>query len=69
MSGWILIWVLFAAIFPAGDMGNYILTNTKLRERRAQRRAGIVFVAIGLVMLSPVLWVLVPLLCHTHRVF
>ena len=55
MSGWLLIWLLFAAgFFPLG-YGIYILTNERLRERRDQRRAGIVFVGIGLVMvLRPV---------------
>lgn len=68
MSGWLLIWLLFAAgFFPLG-YGIYILTNERLRERRDQRRAGIVFVGIGLVMVLPVLWTLIPLLHHTHRV-
>nr|WP_326127800.1 hypothetical protein [uncultured Oscillibacter sp.] len=67
MSGWLLIWILFAAgFFPLG-YGIYILTNAELRKRRDQRRAGIVFVIIGLVMVLPVLWVLIPLLHHTHR--
>lgn len=68
MSGWLLIWVLFAAgLFPLG-YGIYILLNRTLREKKDQRTAGIVFVVIGLVMISPVLWVLIPLLLHTHRI-
>lgn len=68
MSGWLLIWLLFAAgFFPLG-YGIYILTNAELRKRRDQRRAGIVFVVIGLVMVLPVLWTLIPHLYHTRRV-
>lgn len=67
MSGWLLIWILFAAgFFPLG-YGIYILTNAKLQERRDQRRAGVVFVIVGLLMVLPVLWTLIPHLYHTRR--
>lgn len=63
MSGWLLIWVLFVSgLFPLG-CGIYFLINKTLREQKVQRRAGVVFIAIGLAMMLPVLWVLVPLLC------
>ena len=68
MSGWLLIWVLFAAGLFLLGYGVYILANARLRERRDQRRAGVVFVIIGLLMVLPVLWTLIPHLCRARRV-
>lgn len=66
MSGWLLIWILFATgLFPLG-CGIYFLVNQKLRMEKAQRRAGIMFMIIGLVMIFPVLWTLAPLLLHAR---
>lgn len=68
MNGWLMIWILFIlGFFPLG-YGIYILTNRNLREKKDQRTAGIAFIIIGLVMISPVLWMLIPLLLHTKRI-
>ena len=67
MSGWLLIWVLFAAGFVPLGCGIYFLLNRTLRAERAQRRAGIAFIAVGLAMMFPVLWALVPLLLRGIR--
>lgn len=67
MSNWLLIWILFVAGFFSLGCGIYFLMNKKLRVEKNQRRAGIVFITIGLVMMSPVLWVLIPLL-YVHRI-
>lgn len=69
MNGWLMIWILsILGFFPLG-YGIYILLNKKLREKKDQRTAGIVFVIIGLVMIFPILWALIPLLLlHTHRI-
>lgn len=68
MSGWLLIWILFAAGFLPLGYGIYTFTNPDLREKRGERKAGIVFIILGLVMISPVLWVLIPVVLHTHRI-
>lgn len=61
MSGWLLIWVLFAAgFFPLG-YGIHLCASRKYQQQKDQRRAGVVFCAVGTAMLFPVLWVLLPL--------
>ena len=67
MSGWLLIWVLFAAGFVPLGCGIYFLMNESLRAEKKQRKAGVAFVIIGLAMMFPVLWVLIPLLPHRMR--
>ena len=68
MNGWLMIWILFAAgLFPLG-LGIWIFTNPKLRGQKEQRKVGIVAIIVGLVLLSPLLWVLIPFLLNTRRI-
>ena len=68
MNGWLMIWILFAVgLFPLG-LGIWIFANPKLRLQKDQRKAGIISIIIGLVLLSPLLWVLVPFLLHVRRI-
>ena len=68
MNGWLLIWVLFVAgFFPLG-YGIYILRSPQRRAEQGQKKAGMILLVIGIIMILPVLWVWIPLALHTHRI-